>query len=206
VALTLTLDTNCLVDLAEGRPAGEEVMTLVGLHRAGVIDLAITGISASERQQGGGYIRSFNEFRARLSALGVSDLTLLKPMAVVGVAFYDWAVYGSDEWDELRRSITSILFPGLPPYPEYCLANGLDPSAEFDPRYKNRMLDSLILHTHIIYDRDLFISSDDNFHKETKRPRLEALGAKRILTPAQAVDLARVGCSVSAAKAHEDLV
>lgn len=193
---TFTLDTNALLDIALGREAVGDLLALVDLHRAGKIDLAITGMSAAERQPGRRYIANFQEFLDRLESLGLQDLTILKPMCVVGVSYVNWSVYGSEELDVLRQNLSRVLWPEMQPYREYCEAKGIDPAADpMDRLYRNRLLDVLILHTHIMHGRDVFVSRDDNYFAETKLPHLEALGAKAIRRPAEALEIAKEAAS-----------
>ena len=56
-----------------------------------------------------------------------------------------------------------------------------------DPRlhreWINKKCDVQAMWCHIHYSGDAFVTSDTNFHKHTKKPRLKALGAGEILTP-----------------------
>jgi predicted nucleic acid-binding protein len=61
-----TLDTNCLIDIAENRPAAAAVRALAAAHAEGRADVAIVAISASEAQLGGRFIQNYDEFRNRL--------------------------------------------------------------------------------------------------------------------------------------------
>lgn len=52
--ITLTLDTNCIIDVAEERPSAVHVRGFLEAARTGTINLALVASSASERQQGVG--------------------------------------------------------------------------------------------------------------------------------------------------------
>ena len=72
--LRFTLDTNCLIDLDEGRPNAPYVRQPVDAHPNGA-HVAYVAISASEKQQGGrGQLKLFEEFHDRLKRLGVAHL------------------------------------------------------------------------------------------------------------------------------------
>jgi hypothetical protein len=58
--------------------------------------------------------------------------------------------------------------------------------AALDHQWRNAKCDVLSIWSHIHYRRHVFVTSDGNFHKETKKPRLLALGAGRIEQPADA--------------------
>jgi hypothetical protein len=47
----------------------------------------------------------------------------------------------------------------------------------------NRICDVQSMWCHLHYQNDIFVTSDGNFHKATKQPRLLALGAGRIVRP-----------------------
>ena len=82
---TFTLDTNCIIDIAENRPAAGAVRTLADAH-AGRADVAVVAMSASEKQQGGHYIRNFAVFRDRLVSLGLGHLNVILPMGYWGIS------------------------------------------------------------------------------------------------------------------------
>jgi hypothetical protein len=50
--VTFTLDTNCLIDVDDGRPAAPYVLRLIEAADKGVADVALVASSASERQPG----------------------------------------------------------------------------------------------------------------------------------------------------------
>jgi predicted nucleic acid-binding protein len=187
----LTLDTNCLVDVAESRPDATHVLELVRLHRQGVVRLSVTGVSAAEARPGGGYIRNVSAYLEFLAEIGLSDLPLLKPIGVVGLTYLDWYLAGDEASEVMRGAIRSVLFPDLPPYAAYCEMSGLDPTAEMEPKYRNKELDVMHLWTHILHKGDAFVTRDRNFHRASKRQALKLLGAKRIMAPPEAVMFAR---------------
>ena len=73
---TFTLDTNCLIAVANNEPAAGAVRALADAHTAGRADVAVVAMSASEKQQGGHYIRNFAVFRDRLVSLGLGHLNV----------------------------------------------------------------------------------------------------------------------------------
>jgi hypothetical protein len=62
---TFTLDTNCLIDVAENRPARDSVLRLIAAADRGTADVAMVASSASERQPGGGYLETFTSFKCK---------------------------------------------------------------------------------------------------------------------------------------------
>jgi hypothetical protein len=92
-----------------------------------------------------------------------------------------------------EAAIHDVLSPGIPiSYSEYCETRGLDPEARpLDAKWRNRLCDTQIVWSHIHHGRDVLVTSDDNFFKASKIRRLEALGARRICSPAEAVEIFR---------------
>jgi hypothetical protein len=89
--LTYTLDNNCIVYLENG--AEPKLESLLAAHRSGKVDVAILGISASERGKGGVWATNLQAFKDAISKIGIDDLTILKPMGYWDISFYNWAVY-----------------------------------------------------------------------------------------------------------------
>jgi hypothetical protein len=190
--LKFTIDTNCLIDVAErnARPNAPFVLELYRQHLAKNIDLAITGVAASENQLGGVLITNFDEFLNRIVSLGLSDLKILKPVLYWGVTFWGWSVWGSQEAQILEKKIHDIVHPNCTfSYPEFCEENGIDPVAPIDKKWRNRKCDVLTVLTHILEKRDVFVTSDTDIVGEPRNSLLCNLGAKKIVSPSTAVTL-----------------
>lgn len=193
---TFSLDTNCIVDIDEARPNAVFVKEILQAHRDGRANVALAAISASERQKSGTPLQQFEEFKARLTKLGLDGLELLKPMAYWGVTFW-----GQSDWAEanpvapnLESKIHEILFPDIPfLWQDFCRKHGLDPVADFKTEsarvWKNAKCDVQALWSHASRGRDVFVTSDGNFHKATKKPGLITLIGSRIETPESAAVL-----------------
>jgi hypothetical protein len=187
--LKLTLDTNCIVALDENRePAANSLRRLLAAHAAGTAQLRLVANSASERQRTGPYLENFSQFQQRLADLDLDHLEILRPPATLDVAYRDQMVLLGDDELLLLERIHTALFPTHP----FELQNainatppGSDPEA-IERKWRNRRLDAEAMWCHIHYEGDVFVTTDDNFFKETKKPQLAALGAPLILTPSQA--------------------
>jgi hypothetical protein len=181
----LTFDTNCIIDLEENRPAAPSVTALISLHNQQKIDVRVIAISASERKLNGTYASNFAEFQQKIAAVGLQDVEILRPLGYWDIAFYDWCVRADDQIIEFERKIHKILFPQIDfDYRDFCNNKGINPnSGHIDHQWLNAKCDVLSMWCHIHYDGDIFVTSDRNFHKQTKKPVLIALGAKDILTP-----------------------
>ncbi|CAH1091423.1 conserved hypothetical protein [Candidatus Nitrotoga sp. 1052] len=192
VTLRFTLDTNCVVALDEGRPEGPAVRALADAHRTGRAHVAVCAIMASEKQRSGGHLESFDQFTDRLVRLGLDHLVLTLPMMYWDISFWNRCADGDeDEMENLERRIHEILFPGLEfLYKDHCLANGIDPEAiPPDRKWRNPKCDIQAFWSHAHARRNVFVSSDGNFHAQTKRTRLIALAGGHIETPQSALSL-----------------
>lgn len=202
---TLSLDTNCVISLDEVRAdaashrAAEAmaVGALLNAHAAGTASVAVVAISASERQRDNGHLEKFSIFQQRLGALGLAHLELLHPMLYFDVTFWDASLWSDDSMQSLERAIHEILFPNIPfLWSDYCTANGLDPGSETpDRKWKNAKCDVQAFWSHAWRKRDVFVTSDSNFHAGSKKQRLIALTGGRIETPASAASLLGVSQS-----------
>jgi len=92
-----------------------------------------------------------------------------------------------DANDEL--SIHNILFPDIEfKYKDYCLEKQINPlETKFDWKWLNAKCDVQVLWSHIHYGGGILVTSDNNFHKESKKPLLISLGAADILKPKEAL-------------------
>jgi hypothetical protein len=187
--LTFTLDSNCIVDIDEGRqPNAGCLRTLLARHDAGEVSMQLVATSASERQRGGPYLENFGQFQERLAALGLGHLQLLAPVGKADVSYADWCVAAGPDDISLLKQIHGVLFPGTAYELHAALATagpGADPEA-IERKWRNRALDVDALWCHIRYGGDVFVTNDDAFFKMTKRGPLAKLGAPRILRPCDA--------------------
>lgn len=192
--MNITFDTNCLVSLENKEDDTEDLHQLVVAHDEGRFTISVPGIIASELLKDGTFARNFSVFRNRIDALARREFEILRPPLYLDITYLDWSILGEDETIELERKIHDILFPRTHFFwTEFAKSKGLDPNEAFQKNHeelrlwRNRKCDILVLWCHIYYDKDIFVTSDKNFHKLTKRRRLEALGAKQILYPSEAV-------------------
>lgn len=185
---TFTLDTNCILALDESRPEGPDVMKLAAAHAAGTASVALVAISASERQRQKPHIESFDEFKIRVAALGLGHLELIKPMGLWDVTFWDYCLWSDEMSQQLERRIHEILFPGIAfLWADYCAVAGLDFSTSaLDPKWRNAKCDVQAFWSHVHAAREVFVTSDRNFHRATKKTALTALSGGRIETPQSA--------------------
>jgi hypothetical protein len=188
--LSFTLDTNCLIALANNEPDATAVRALVNADDAGKARVAVVAVSASERQRERTYLADFEAFKAWLADLNLTHLEILRPIMYFGISFWDWCLWSDAEMVQLENSIHGILFPNIEfNWADYCLARGSDPIGPVDPRWRNARCDVQMLWSHIHYGRNVFVTSDRNFHASMKKPALIALGAQQICYPVGAAAL-----------------
>jgi hypothetical protein len=191
---TFTFDTNCLIaidEIDERRPEAAAVQAIAAAHGIGTTHVAVVAISASENPKtGAAPVMDFAEFQARLAHLGLSHLEILRPILYWDITFWDWAEWASPATAALARQLHAVLFPNDAfEYADYCLQRGLDPKAPVDCRWRNHVCDVQAIWSHIRHGRDIFVTSDTNFHSATKKAALIALGAKAIEKPDDAATM-----------------
>lgn len=173
----LTLDTNCLLDVKEANPGHESVVSLVGLHRRGLLTLRLVAVSATDLLDGHQKVETLDDFRKWVAELGFGGLEVLLPLGVYGYVFLDGAVIASEDDAKLYEDIGRVLFPNA--YPS---------TADHPPK-RSQICDTLLLWSHIHNGGEIFVTRDKNFTKATKTPKLIHLGAGRIMNAVEAAVL-----------------
>ncbi|HEY7295006.1 MAG TPA: hypothetical protein VH916_08175 [Dehalococcoidia bacterium] len=184
----VTIDTNGLIDLEQGRPAPRHLGRLIALHRAGVIRLSVVVIGASERQPDGIYAPDLAAFRERMLMLDLGDARPLRPLFRWGLSFADWAQWPTASAERLERRIHRALFPGSPFRWSDCAA-AAGPGADRDvlyARWCSARLIVLSVWAHIEHGGGIYVTRDELFWRNDVPARLRALGAGMVLTPRDA--------------------
>jgi hypothetical protein len=186
--VSFTLDTNCIIDVAEGRPGAAAIRDLADAHAAGEADVALVAVSASERQQGDKYLENFSDFQERLTALSLNHLTVLPSIGYWNIGFYGLGIWPDEQMVERERSIHESLFPSIPfAWPDFAAQIGIAPDtikiAEAK-RWRNAFCDRQMFWSHDHNKRDIFVTSDVNFRK--KLTQSDNFKNARILTPDEA--------------------
>ncbi len=137
--MNVTWDTNCVIDLENNAANAPNLRAPLALHSNHKITLRVSAISAPERQASRIYAVNFADFRQRVITIGLTEGSILKPMAYLDIAFYDWCVLPDDQMLKLERQIHEVLFPNIEfQYGMFCKAHGLDPNQKH-PRWRNAM-------------------------------------------------------------------
>jgi hypothetical protein len=183
--LTFTLDTNCLIAVDENRAEASAIRSLSDAHRQGRANVAIVGISASERQTDGNMLDDYSKFTDRVASLNMSHLPVILPMCYWDVMFWDACIEPDAELVLLEARIQQILFPTVPcSWADYCQLYDLDPEGSpQDKKWKNAKCDVQAFWCHASQRRSIFVTTDKNFHTAKKKPKLLAVAPGRIEFP-----------------------
>lgn len=166
--MKITVDHNVLLDFVVDSP---RIVKLREKIAAGVYAPYVVEVGASEMRQGGAQADHYDQFEVLLRDAGLDSAPRLAPIAIWDVFFWDHALWSSEELEAEADRIEQVLF-------------GESPQVESGSRvWLNRKCDVLSMWCHIHYANEIFVTSDGNFHKATKLPRLIELGAKKIARP-----------------------
>jgi hypothetical protein len=176
--MKITLDHNVVIDLANRSPNTGRLRQLLadGMHQPHVVE-----IGASEMRRRGIRPDRYDLFEELLGQAGLETAPRLAPMMIWDVTFWDHGLWSDEQMQGKAKEIEDVLFGESPP---------IDILGEPDDSPKvaawlNRICDIQSMWSHLHYENEVFVSSDRNFHKATKLPRLLSLGAKRIARPEQ---------------------
>jgi hypothetical protein len=178
--MKVTFDHNCIIDALNDNPVGQAVRSIV---KGGHFDCAVVNLGASEMRERGIRPNRYDLFEQLLVDAGMDHLERLDPMMMWDVTFWDRCVWGDDSMFALAKEIGEVLFVGgVGPSP----SSGLD-SLEGN-KWLNRLCDAHTLWCHIHNAREVFVTSDKNFMKATKLPKLIRLGANQVCRPTALLD------------------
>ena len=174
--MKVTLDHNCIIHLQNRTDVGKKIKAIVQDEGN---QCFVVNIGASEMRKQGVRPDHYEKFEELLDMAGISHLPRLDPFMVWDVTFWDRALWGSDETIKLSDAIKDVLF-GNSPSIDIATAGVDSPAGR---KWVNRMCDVQSMWCHIHNGNEVFLTTDDNFRKETKLPKLIALGAGRICHP-----------------------
>lgn len=174
--MKLTLDHNVIIDLANRSTNVARLREVLAddRHQAHVVE-----IGASEMRQRGVKPDRYDLFEQLLEDAGIASLPRLAPMMIWDVTFWDQGLWSGEDMAAQAKQIEDILFGESPV---------IDITGEPDDSPKvaawlNRLCDVQTMWCHLHYANDVFVTSDRNFYKATKLPRLFAMGAGKICRP-----------------------
>ena len=174
--MKITLDHNCIINLANQTTIGKKMNAIVSNEEN---ECFVVNIGASEMRQMGVRPDRYEKFEELLELAGIARLPRLNPMMILDVTFWDKCVWANEAMIKLSADIENILFGKAQKID--IVEEGLDSPA--GRKWLNRLCDVHSMWCHINYDNDVFLTTDKNFSKETKLPKLIVLGANRICHP-----------------------
>ena len=175
--MKITLDHNCIIDLHRATAVGDKIKEIV---RNPQYQCFVVNIGASEMLPLGVTPENYSAFDELLASVGIADLPRLNPMGIWNVTFWDHCIWADDKTSADADAIEQILFSldtGAP-------APDQDTEDDLTAKRLNQLCDVHTMWCHIHYGNDVFCTSDKNFHKASKCPKLIALGAKAVKMPA----------------------
>ncbi|WP_294927421.1 hypothetical protein [uncultured Paracoccus sp.] len=165
--MRLTLDTNCLIDIADKRERAPYVEALRAAAEEGRVLISLVASSASEKQQSGDFLSSMGRFKERVAALGFGDSLLLPSIARFDVSFFEHGLHCDNQMLEREHKIYRVLFPTSPPeWADYAKEKGHmrdDRHGKGYFRWRNQLLDAQAFWAHEHASQDIFVTSDARF-------------------------------------------
>lgn len=187
--MDVTLDTTCLIDLAERRrPHAGYLQQLAWMHDQRQITLRVVAIGACERQPDGVYANDLCAFRSRLEDVGLGHVQILRPLFHWGLTFDEWSCWAVGEPDLLEQRIHAVLFGQMPYlWGDYAAQGDEQHSLELlYARWRSARCAAAVMWGHIYHGGQMFVTRDDAFLHHGARKALHELGAGSILTPRDA--------------------
>lgn len=176
--MKITLDHNCIINLENKTGIGKTISEILSDESN---ECYIVNIGASEMREMGIFPDRYDLFEELLKSANINHLPRLNPMGIFDVTFVGACVLADDEMVKLSTDIEDILFPNKLDID--IEAEGIDsPSGR---KWLNRLCDVHSMWCHIYYKNEVFLTSDTNFTKETKLPKLINIGAGRVCSPGE---------------------
>jgi hypothetical protein len=176
--MKVTLDHNCIIHLVNRTEIGEKMGAIVHDERN---QCFVVNIGASEMLERGVRPNRYDKFEELLETASIAHLPRLDPLLIWDLTFWDKCVWDSDETRKLATEIEAALFGNSQRVDIAAL--GLE--SPLARKWVNQMCDVQTMWCHIQNGNDVFLTTDGNFSKESKMPRLLALGAGRIAHPSE---------------------
>ena len=174
--MKITLDHNCIIDLANGTEIGAKIQSVLAnsLNQCFVVN-----IGASEMRELGVKPECYELFEELLTKAGIESLPRLNPMLIFDVTFFDRCVWAGNGDIMLAKNIETALYGNSPNID--IVKEGINSTS--GKKWLNRICDVHGMWCHIQNKNDMFLTTDRNFKKQTKLPNLIALGAGEISHP-----------------------
>ncbi len=166
--MKITLDHNCIINLANRTDIGARIKAILSNKEN---ECFVVNIGASEMREKGVRPDHYEKFEELLDLAGITHLPRLNPMMIWDVTFWDRCVWADDAMIKLAADIEDVLF-GETQKIDISVV-GLDSPA--GRKWLNRLCDVHSMWCHIYNKNDVFLTTDGDFIRETKMPKLIAL-------------------------------
>ena len=174
--MKITLDHNCIIHLENRTDIGTRVEEIV-FDKSN--QCFVVNIGASEMREMGVRPDQYEKFEELLELAKIAHLPRLNPLMIWDVTFWDRCVWAEKESIKLAAAIEAALFSEAP---AINIASE-DIDSPMWRKWLNRQCDVQGMWCHIQNGNEIFLTTDDNFTKETKLGKLVTLGAGRICHP-----------------------
>jgi len=174
--MKITLDHNCIIHLSNLTDVGKSIQAIVSDTENICF---VVNIGASEMREKGVFPDRYDKFEELLIISGIDHLPRLDPMGIYDVTFWDRCLWADEEMSRLADAIEDALFPEAMKI-DITTAGIASPDGR---KWLNRLCDVYTMWCHIRNANEVFLTSDSNFSKKTKLPKLLTLGAGRICRP-----------------------
>ncbi len=173
--MNVTFDTNCIIALEKGEPTASALRGIVRHAADQGLDLRVVAISASERRA------TLDTFKRKLSKAGLDleSVDILPAPAIWNEVYWGCALWMDKERSAELKQVHGILFPNHP-----FKASGAN--GDRHEKWRNRMVDTCALWTHLHHGGGFFVTSDSNFRKKQADLQEQLGGDVNILTPQEA--------------------
>lgn len=176
--MRITLDHNCILHLKQHTAVGSQIEAIIANPQN---QCFVVNIGASEMREQGVRPDHYDRFEELLSKSGIAHLPRLNPMGIYGVTFWGRCLYSGETMIQLAKDIDLVLFGNSKPI--VLAQDGLD--SPKGRKWLNRICDVHTMWCHIQNGHEIFLTTDKNYLKATKYPKLIALGAGRICQPCE---------------------
>jgi hypothetical protein len=191
--MKLTLDWNCVIEVEENRPQATSVRDLISRHRKGQFEVALLAASASENSKSKLFPGNATLFVERVSALGWSDLPLVRMPGIFGLSYFDFCFYVGDaeKFESDMDALWQVIAPNVPRRPADHLPEGIQLSDEAIQsghlwKWRNTWCDVVSAYSHIYAGRDIFVTNNTRDF-QNNADKLFALGMRCITSPIEAL-------------------
>lgn len=174
--MKITLDHNCIIHLENHTEIGARIKAIISDNRN---QCFVVNIGASEMRDKGVRPDNYQGFEELLASAEIDHLPRLDPMLIFDVTFFDKCLWPDDAMQKLAQDIESALFGDATKI--NIETEGLTSPAQ--KKWLNRICDIHTMWCHIQSGNEVFLTTDKNFSKATKLPRLISLGVGKICSP-----------------------